>query len=319
MIEGIVIGVIASVVTFILFHIAKFIMNRKNQFSNIDLIRLIEHSKDIFYYYQIQPTKKHIFISKSVDQILGKGTHKLLFQHPDYVSKIIHPEDEEILGHKVFGKLDYNKRIILRFRAQNGEYKWLEEYATPIYKNGHLVALHGIYRSIDETINLQQQLERDLTYDSMTEVYNRRYFEAKMMEYNTQLDFTVGMIICDLDDLKYVNDNFGHQQGDLYIISIAKLLQAVFGDRAIVTRIGGDEFAILLEFVEKDDLSFFEQKIAEAVEDYNFDATGGKKLRVSVGSAWTASSLGNTDQLYMQADNAMYENKREKKKYLCEA
>ncbi|PLT33923.1 diguanylate cyclase domain-containing protein [Bacillus sp. V5-8f] len=63
-----------------------------------------------------------------------------------------------------------------------------------------------------------------MSHDALTDIFNREYFEQNKDKYNRCIDVPIGIILCDLDELKYNNDNFGHERGDLLIIETAKLL-----------------------------------------------------------------------------------------------
>lgn len=286
---------------------------KPNQFTENNIIEIVERSKDIIYYYQIKPIMKHRFISKSVEAHLGKGVQKILLEDSEYVFQITHPDDKDTMSKKLSDELDYTKPIRQRFRSTDGEYIWFEEYITPVYRNGQLVAIQGILRNINEKKLLEEELQYQIFHDSLTKIYNRSYFEKTQNQYNEQENTSVGLIICDLDHLKYVNDCFGHQSGDAYIMSAAKLLKETVGNSGIVARIGGDEFAILLENISEQTLAKKVEELTQAFELHGEVLTQDKSLNMSMGYAWTKNSKGDMDFLYAEADARMYENKRKRK------
>ncbi|MDW7616069.1 GGDEF domain-containing protein [Peribacillus simplex] len=73
-----------------------------------------------------------------------------------------------------------------------------------------------------------------------------QFFDNIFAKSNEDFDTLVAMILCDLDELKFMNDMYGHKKGDELIKEAANLLKRVFSDIAVVSRVGGDEFAILL-------------------------------------------------------------------------
>lgn len=285
----------------------------KTKFENEKtILQLVESSKDIIYHYQVKPERKFKYISPSLDLTLGVGSVKRSYEDADDVFRRIHPDYYETLYKKVFGELeDYSKPILQRWKNAEGEYEWFEEYATPVYRNGEFVAIEGIIRNISDKMALQEKLEYQITHDSLTGIYNREVFERNMNKYNQDIDIPVAIILCDLDELKYLNDSQGHQNGDILIKESAKLLKQYFKDSAIVSRIGGDEFAIILV---KTDIAQVEskcKKLSKEIEEYNIDSN--VKIKLSMGYAYSEHSIGKMESLFVEADKKMYQEKREKK------
>jgi PAS domain S-box-containing protein len=91
-----------------------------------------------------------------------------------------------------------------------------------------------------------------LTYnDSLTGLYNRRFFEKEIERLDTQRQLPISIIVADINGLKIINDSLGHKKGDELLIKSAELLKEVIREEDILARYGGDEFAILLPQTEK--------------------------------------------------------------------
>ena len=274
------------------------------------MFRLVESSKDIIYRYEVKPQMRHSYISPSANSILGDGMVKEIYRNPYVPLEIIHPDDYDIMYKKLHGKIDYSKPLIQRMRCLDGTYKWFEEYATPIYEYGELIAIHGIIRNIDEKVILRQNLEYQLIHDALTEVHNRFYFEQKMEEFDTKTDEAITIILCDLDELKQVNDKYGHKQGDDLIKEAGKLLNAFSSPYITVSRIGGDEFVLLIQGMIKEEMEELYNRMSSELNGKEANST----VKMSIGFAFTLSSLGKMTALFTQADKNMYENKMAKKK-----
>ncbi|RHW32048.1 diguanylate cyclase [Lysinibacillus yapensis] len=275
---------------------------------------LAETTKDSSYYYQVYPTKKFLYLSSSTDNVLGKGSAQEAYLNPEICFRDIHPDDYEIFHKKVNGELDYTKSIIQRWKDRSGEYRWFEEYATPIYENGKLVAIKGVLRNIDERVQMQRELEYRYKHDALTDLYNRAYFEQKNAEYDEQLNIPVGIIICDLDELKYVNDNFGHKEGDRLIKDAAGVLNKFSSDTVIVARIGGDEFAIIHANSTANETEELVKKIHLQLDMHSHSSLG-RKINLSIGFASSDRSKGNMNRIFAKADQMMYEHKIKRKQY----
>ncbi len=273
--------------------------------------QLVESSKDIIYHYEVKPNFRFRYISPSIEPILGEGLIEKSYENPYYCFEHIHPDDYPILYNKIHGAIDFSKALIQRWRNQEGEYIWFEEYVTPIYENDKLVAIKGVMRNITEQIMLQKELEYQLTHDYLTGVYNRRYYAEKFDLFNNYENSAISIIICDLDELKQTNDQFGHKIGDQLIMSTAEILNSFSKEDVIVSRLGGDEFAVIIIGKLVNPVQLMEEIIVK-IEEFN-QTSNEIDIKVSMGLASTNQSIGNMDDLFIKADKNMYKNKNLKK------
>ncbi|NLE25485.1 MAG: GGDEF domain-containing protein [Clostridiaceae bacterium] len=149
-------------------------------------------------------------------------------------------------------------------------------------------------------------------HDALTGLYNRTFFEQeiKRLECKKRAQETdnrpTGIIICDVDGLKLVNDMLGHDRGDFLLTEAAKIINSVFLEKCLVARIGGDEFAVLLEENEEGLLQAW-QDIHHALRLYNAQKPE-LPLSISVGCA--ADHLpSNLNLAFREADCNMYKEK----------
>ena len=274
------------------------------------LIDTVENVKDIIYYCET-PQLKYRYLSSAVYQ-LGPNAYREHMENPMKVFEIVHPDDYGKLENKVLGKMDFNQPLTIRLLNDEGDYVWFEEYATPIYKDGKLVELQGILRNIDDKMKLQQQLEYEVSHDGLTKVYNRTFFQTKMEIYNRVKDVPMGVIICDLDSLKYINDHHGHLRGDRLIMEAANILTNCATEETIIARLGGDEFAILLPNVQEDDVILFIDRVIQNINNHN-SFNESLPVQMSIGYSYINSSIRNMESLYSEADQKMYTAKNAKR------
>ncbi|MFJ8264015.1 diguanylate cyclase domain-containing protein [Rummeliibacillus sp. NPDC094406] len=279
------------------------------------MIQVVENAKDILYYCDTKPKLKYRYLSPVIDNILGPNSLKEHLHCSDKIYEIVHPDDYETLLKKTTGNLDYSKPIILRLKRYDGKYIWFEEYATPIYENSEVVAVQGIYRNINEKVELQKKLEYKVSHDALTNIYNREYFETKFYYYDNESNVPVAIVICDLDELKFINDQFGHKMGDVLIQEAAKLLYKISSEKEIVARIGGDEFAIILIDTNPSQIEVFLANLQNEIDLFN-SSNHTFYIKMSKGYAYSSSSISKMKQLFIEADNKMYVEKRKKKKDL---
>ena len=142
------------------------------------------------------------------------------------------------------------------------------------------------------------------THDVMTGLYNRAFFEDEFLRL-TSSNSNISFLMIDLDGLKHVNDTLGHQAGDNLIRRAAEVLKTAFADKAIVARIGGDEFVAVLKNNESPQ-EFMER--LPALMSLNNRYYQGPELRFSMGSA-TQKDNEALEKTLIRADEAMYKNK----------
>ena len=122
----------------------------------------------------------------------------------------------------------------------------------------------------------------------------------------------LALMLLDLDGFKQVNDSFGHEAGDRVLTRVARQLESVVRRTDLVTRMGGDEFVIVLCALESPDTArFIATKIVGTLAR-SIDVGNGQSVQigVSIGIAYTEDSSTKPDTLMRRADEAMYEAKR---------
>lgn len=288
------------------------IQQRMNYLTTIS--NLVEYSKDIIYYLELKPVFKYRYLSPSINSILSPNIVEESMRNPYTAFERIHPEDLPILMKKTSGGLDYNQPIIQRWKNDAGEYIWFEEHATPIYQRGEIVAIQGIIRNISDKVKLQKQLEFKVSHDILTSLYNREYFETMMERYDHQVNTPISILVFDLDDLKKINDSYGHKVGDQLIKEAAAILKNFSNDDVIVSRIGGDEFAILMVNSTPEQAEAIMAAIQRQFDHLNGDGNRLYKIHLSKGYAFGHTSIGKMEDLFIEADNQMYREKKYNKK-----
>ncbi|WP_181453831.1 GGDEF domain-containing protein [Halanaerobium saccharolyticum] len=158
--------------------------------------------------------------------------------------------------------------------------------------------------------------EREIEYlsyhDSLTELYNRRYFENEMQRLDGSRRYPISIIIGDLDNLKTVNDNYGHPLGDDYLKKSAKILKDLLRGEDIIARIGGDEFAILLPETGSEGTALICDRIKKEFDRYNSANDFPIPFKISLGCATAKEKNIKLAEVYNQADKSMYKNKGRK-------
>ena len=158
--------------------------------------------------------------------------------------------------------------------------------------------------------NLFENLKKEAVTDSLTELYNRRYFNQaiqKETERAIRLHQPYSLISLDLDYLKKINDTYGHFFGDLAIRTIADILKKNARSIDVPARLGGEEFSILLPGVDSKGAMIAAERIRSAIEAQELDTIGHITASIGVGT-FPEHSI-KIDELIDLTDQAMYKSK----------
>lgn len=177
----------------------------------------------------------------------------------------------------------------------------------------------GTLLDVTAEVEDRRRIERERDYDLLTGILNRRAFESQAEELFTgradELN-VAAMLMLDLDNLKYLNDTYGHDCGDGYIRSFAESLKRFGPDQALIARRSGDEFYVFLYGAA--DRESLRERIRQGWEGilnsvFPLPDKTAYRMRVSAGVAWYPADARNLSQLIHYADFAMYQVKRSSK------
>ena len=156
---------------------------------------------------------------------------------------------------------------------------------------------------------VRKKLEILSSIDSLTNTKNRNKYNESLkfeLELNKKYKTNTAYIILDIDNFKKINDTFGHDVGDMVLKELVIIVEETIRKGDILFRIGGEEFAILVKEIDKENLEKFASKIRKKVED--FDSKIGYKFTISIGA--TMFEVNDTkDTIFKRADEALYKSK----------
>ena len=161
---------------------------------------------------------------------------------------------------------------------------------------------------------LQFHLDHLASYDLLTEVFNRRAFEqavAREIARGERHQTALSLLILDVDHFKPVNDRYGHQVGDRVLAHLARTLRRTLRVEDVLGRLGGEEFAILLPETGQSDGLEIAERLRHVVADSYLEVDGLRiSVTVSIGSVTSPARGTSWNQLYRQADEALYKAKQ---------
>ena len=157
--------------------------------------------------------------------------------------------------------------------------------------------------------------KKEANYDELTGVYNRRAFNkrANKIYYSNKLMF---LMLMDADDFKIINDKYGHLEGDKALIQIAYILNRAINNthkNYSLARYGGDEFVIVGNIQNKDEVAQLINQIEEEEKKYNKETNNKYNIKLSIGYALQNDNHTSVEDLIKEADALMYAKKRKRK------
>lgn len=175
-----------------------------------------------------------------------------------------------------------------------------------------VIATSGFLLMCGERLN--KDLSRLAMLDPLTGVFNRRTMTEmanKAISASKRHGRALSLLILDIDHFKRINDQFGHEAGDLALCRFVELVQEVMRESEVLARIGGEEFVLILPDSDEPSAIGVAERIREQIEHSNFSISGWTvPLRVSIGVGTLGPKISDLETLLRETDHAMYEAKR---------
>ncbi|MDD2895298.1 MAG: cache domain-containing protein [Aliarcobacter sp.] len=238
------------------------------------------------------------------EELIGK-THKLV-KHPLTPNKFYEDMWKTILDGNIWKGEIHNK-------SKSGKSYWVYAIIKPIFKNNKLIGFTAIRTNITD----KKHVEYLSITDELTQLYNRRFFNKKIVEElnrakreNNYFSF----LIMDIDYFKQYNDTYGHQKGDIVLEKVASVLKKKSSRASdFAFRLGGEEFGIITT-LDREKVIEFANLIKDEIENLQIEhktSEVSKHLTISIGIvSKEGESITNSDLLYKEADDCLYEAKK---------
>lgn len=168
---------------------------------------------------------------------------------------------------------------------------------------GMSVAAIGLACTFRQFAKMQQKLSHENNTDALTQLYNRRFFSEALQTLNIP---HFALLSIDIDHFKAVNDTYGHDVGDKVLVCLAKRFQEVLEDDAVLARVGGEEFALLIHDTDQQAIQVLCDTLLRVTQQIKVI----DDLRVTVSIGATLNQIGeSTGSVMKRADNALYQAK----------
>ena len=237
------------------------------------------------------------------EELLGKKMHRQI--HYTHSDKTLMSADEcSVLQAISHGKGTHSDDEI--FWRADGTFFNVEYNSHPQYKNGQVVGAVITFMDISMRKQSEEQIKFLSCHDALTGLYNRRCFEDMLKRLDNPEYLPMTIIFADLNGLKMTNDIFGHEAGDALIKKAAEVLQVSCRENDIVSRVGGDEFVVLLPNTADKDARLLISRIQSAFSDARIPAI---KCSIALGSHTKTGPDESVEEVMASAEDAMYKDK----------
>ncbi|WP_456382838.1 putative bifunctional diguanylate cyclase/phosphodiesterase [Hydrogenimonas sp.] len=271
---------------------------------------LVEHAVVGIYILQ---NGKFSYVNERLAEIFGYERSELIGKSN---LELTHPKDRGLARENVKKRIEgHEDSIEYSFRGitKTGEIRYIRAYGTAFRYYGER-AIIGTLIDETETVLTKRQLEQLASYDTLTGLYNRRVFLnefKRAVALGNRRGHKVALIVFDIDNFKRVNDSLGHRAGDELLDAIGKRIGHVLRKTDLFARIGGDEFAIIVEdYLGIEEIGGLIGKIQKALRN-SIDIHGiPLHISVSLGVSLFPEHGRDIEVLQKAADIALYEAKR---------
>ncbi|NUW66066.1 EAL domain-containing protein [Vibrio coralliilyticus] len=282
--------------------------------------RLYQREANLSHYYDQQPV-----------MMITLDDHNCIQQVNHFAEQLLGYTSNQVLGHSL-GEFYFHQDAVtprqvllqpkqamrgvwrreIEYRHADGRAVWIRENIRPLVESGHLLI---VGEDITETKQLAEQLEYQARHDLLTGTFNRNHFEMELAKSLLEVESytrTHAMLYLDLDQLKVLNDTAGHEAGDTAIQFCASMLEEVLPYNAILARMGGDEFAVLLKDCTERDAKNVANTIVMTLSEQPFVWDDIRlNMTCSIGIRLIDHTADSPQMVHAQADTACHAAKEE--------
>jgi diguanylate cyclase (GGDEF)-like protein/PAS domain S-box-containing protein len=269
---------------------------------------LFQHAPDMVAVLDAQG--RIAYSSPSASAALGNEPGKM---QGHSVFDVVHPDDRDGMRRKfsaLLGERDGVLRLQCRVINSEGGFRWFEFTASNQMHNPALTGVVINARDVSENRAFQERLAHEAQHDPLTGLPNRRRMQDALG--SSLRSDAVAVLFVDLDGFKPVNDAYGHEAGDELLRQVAERLSACVREGDVLSRVGGDEFVVLMPgVVDPADAETMSARVRAVIGQPFAVAGHDVTIGASVG-VHLAPRTGDPDEALRLADHAMYVVKRER-------
>ncbi len=290
--------------------------------SSIDICDLILNEIGAYVFLKDRD-RKYVYVNEITRKLFGRE-----------LEQIIGSDDSEYFDLNELSELikndtrvlDYGETVIeeeANTIKTTGKVRVYQSIKKPVYNNNNeIIGLLGISTDITDIYNLKEDLKKQAATDSLTGLYNRRFFletAERIFSESGRYDNPLALIIMDIDLFKSINDSYGHPVGDVVLQFISKHISGFIRKEDVFARIGGEEFAFLLPNTHITSAQDLAEKIRISVSEQTISGewNGTIKPKLSLGISHRRETDSSFDAVYIRADKALYTAKHKGRNRVC--
>ncbi len=257
--------------------------------------------------FEVDRHCKFTFINKKGIKMLGYSREELI-NTKNICQLISHSEQKKVNpGIKEFFQEEKNYPQEYYLIRKDKVIIPVEIHGSVIKNNaGKAIGFCGIVLNTTERKEYEDKIRYLSFHDKLTGLYNRAYFEEELKRLNHKRNLPISIIIGDVNNLKMINDTFGHQHGDQLLQKIANVLQSCFRKSDVISRWGGDEFSIILPNTPREKGIDIIYRIGQECKK---KSTLTLPLSISMGIATKSNMSENINAVVREAESKMYRYK----------
>ncbi|MGM0380094.1 MAG: sensor domain-containing diguanylate cyclase/phosphohydrolase [Bacillota bacterium] len=249
-----------------------------------------------------------------VNDVLCKefGYSKKELEGASVLEKFVLPEDRDLAKENIKKILKgQDLEFDIKTQIKNGNIKYFHLKETNINLPKGKKGIISMHIDITKRVKKEKEIKHLAYKDSLTGLYNRKFFESELKSINKKNKLPISIIIGDLNGLKIINDSYGQKKGDEILRKTANLLKNIVSKNDILARYGGDEFAIIFPKTDYKKCQKKIKKIKEISKNYF-----GEKIPISIsfGIATKSQKGQEISEIIKKAENKMYQSKLSERK-----
>ena len=260
------------------------------------------------------PGYRFSFVSREAQNLIGHPVSDWL--KPGFWESHVHEDDREWMEETIAAHTQRGESFTVDFRMihRKGTEVWVRAINSVEVDEHENPIMRGLILDITEQKTAEDRIVYLAEHDSLTGLINRRRFQKELeraVSYSERYKQQGAVLFIDLDQFKYVNDTYGHQYGDEYLLDVSRRLSQVLRRTDILGRLGGDEFGVVIPKCSYEEAHTVGMALLGGLAQQHLEH-GGKVVPVSasIGIALFPSQSAVASDLLAKADAAMYTAKR---------
>jgi len=265
--------------------------------------------------YVLDTEGRTLYINRAVSRLTGYNEQKL---YQENLHQLLHQHEENNVSLQQCPIFSSALKGITyegdeQFKTRTGELLPVVVTSQPMIERGQITGVVTVFRDISDRKEAERKLKRLATTDSLTGLSNRRALLERLHEeqlLSKRLGHPSSLLMIDFDHFKQINDQYGHNVGDLVLQHFASLARSCLRETDSIGRLGGEEFAILLPGTDLDGAMQLAERLRHLLELTPTETADGQvPMTLSIGVTTLHASDTGSSELLSRADAALYQAK----------